>query len=492
MAENYPMKDNDRLRIAPDLLALERGEDEFLLANGLDLRPLYVKSGIRYSRPRARQAGERLGNDSLLKGDAMKKKRGKKPRTRPCAEEPSPGRFAKTCSRAAIIAASYQIFSLGAGTLIDHNPQLLVRREDDKKTVIERVATSISSTLEEPVYGWCTCAHLGQRGPGGGGGSGGGWTGGSAGGGNAANSGGAAVQQGQGQAGDQNDAAQQAIADEKNREAERRQAKDFEERKQRALSEFKGLDDADGIGVGPKGTAGDGLKAVDDGDASVVDLTHLDPNKKIVVDPNVAKGRERMFAVQVSEKTLNNENYMKGFDAIRAGNYALAVEYFKKAQAELPGDVLVRNGRDLAQDLDRVHKQEAVKKAAAPAQTEANQGLRAAAGGDYEAAAAHYESAAKQNPRYRDDATFARDVKAAKAAGEAGAASPDRKPRVEKSGKLIDNAFAAWQKRDYNTSIALLQAALSADPDNRKIRDAIDFVKSAKSRSMKPQATAGK
>jgi uncharacterized protein len=42
------MKDNDRLRIAPDLLALERGEEELLLANGLDLRPLYVRKGRGY------------------------------------------------------------------------------------------------------------------------------------------------------------------------------------------------------------------------------------------------------------------------------------------------------------------------------------------------------------------------------------------------------------------------------------------------------------
>ena len=100
----------------------------------------------------------------------MKKKKFKKKaglREEQCEGKPCRGRFAKTCCRAAVIAASYQIFSLGVGTMMDH-PQLLVRREQDR-TIIETAASRLSSTLDEPAFSdWCLCAHLGQRGPGGG------------------------------------------------------------------------------------------------------------------------------------------------------------------------------------------------------------------------------------------------------------------------------------------------------------------------------------
>ncbi len=99
----------------------------------------------------------------------MKRKRNKKkagPQAGPCEGKPCRGKFARTCCRAAIIATSYQIFSLGVGAVMDQ-PQLLLRREQGK-TIIERVASSVSSSLDEPVYGWCLCAHLGQSGSGGG------------------------------------------------------------------------------------------------------------------------------------------------------------------------------------------------------------------------------------------------------------------------------------------------------------------------------------
>lgn len=42
------MKNNTDLRVASSLLMLERGRDELLLANYLDLRPLYIRKGRRY------------------------------------------------------------------------------------------------------------------------------------------------------------------------------------------------------------------------------------------------------------------------------------------------------------------------------------------------------------------------------------------------------------------------------------------------------------
>ncbi|MBI5583309.1 MAG: hypothetical protein HY892_05770, partial [Deltaproteobacteria bacterium] len=112
--------------------------------------------------------------------------------------------------------------------------------------------------------------------------------------------------------------------------------------------------------------------------------------------------------------------------------------------------------------------------------------------GDYDSAIAYYESAAKSNPRYRDDVTFARGVKLGKTIGAEEARNADRKALREKSGKVIDSAFVAWQKRDYDTSILLLQTALSMDPYNQKIQDTIDFVKGVQYKNLKPQRTKKK
>ena len=84
-------------------------------------------------------------------------------------------------------------------------------------------------------------------------------------------------------------------------------------------------------------------------DASVVDLCDRDIKKPI--DPRTVKGKQR---IPVSEKTLANENYIKGFDAIRASDYSLAVTLFKKARAQLGNDFLVKNALGLAEDLVKV------------------------------------------------------------------------------------------------------------------------------------------
>ncbi|MCL5036164.1 MAG: hypothetical protein M1269_03500 [Chloroflexi bacterium] len=92
------------------------------------------------------------------------------------------------------------------------------------------------------------------------------------------------------------------------------------------------------------------------GDSSAVDLTFLDPNKPIVVDPNVVKGNPRRIPVQPGSCTPKGENYDKGFDDLRKGDIASAIEYFKKAEAENPDNPLVRNAMDLAKDLAKVRE----------------------------------------------------------------------------------------------------------------------------------------
>ena len=281
--------------------------------------------------------------------------RNRKPHARPCAEEPCAGRFARTCCRAAIIAASYQIFSLGAGTLIDRNPQLLVRREDDRKTVIERVATSVSSTLEEPVYGWCLCAHLGQRGPGGGGGStiptcivcmG-------AIGGNVAPPAAAPQPQVQQPNESQEEERERQALEEKRKETERRQTQEFEERKQRALAEFKGVAGGD---FDMKGLPGDtGLKGLDTAgglslkdintDTSVVDLR--DKKEPYKVDLAAIKGMAPQLRPLVADlpeavaKRTGTGNNAQALEILRSFEGSPLAHPVKSMKELTPGDVIL-------------------------------------------------------------------------------------------------------------------------------------------------------
>jgi hypothetical protein len=164
---------------------------------------------------------------------------------------------------------------------------------------------------------------------------------------------------------------QRALAEQEKKareDAARRQA-EFLKAKQEALSSMKGIADSEfgglkGIatdngfgglkGVG-KTTTGDlGLKEIND--SSVVDLRHLDPNKPIVVDPNVVKGRERVFPVQLDPETYKNVNHNKGLEALLKDDPDLAVRYFEAAQKERPHDHIIHNMLLLAQDIAKAHR----------------------------------------------------------------------------------------------------------------------------------------
>jgi uncharacterized protein len=60
------MADKKRLKIADDLILLERGRDELLLANGLVRRPLYMNIGRRYIRRFLKVVGELGSQDAIL------------------------------------------------------------------------------------------------------------------------------------------------------------------------------------------------------------------------------------------------------------------------------------------------------------------------------------------------------------------------------------------------------------------------------------------
>ncbi len=143
----------------------------------------------------------------------------------------------------------------------------------------------------------------------------------------------------------------------------KRKQEEFEKSKQEALKSMKGISDNE---LGLKGVTSDnklGLKGVENRtelnlrervDANVVDLRHLDPNKPITVDPNVVKGKDRVFPVQPDPSTFENENYKKGFEALRNFDPVTALSYFEIAKKERPNDPLVNNALLLSQDLVKV------------------------------------------------------------------------------------------------------------------------------------------
>lgn len=408
-----------------------------------------------------------------------------------CCEE----NFRRTCYRAAVIAASYQIFSLGMSTM--DNPRLPAD-QDEGKTFIGSITSRLSSTLNDPVYGWCTCAHLGQRGPGSGCSCTGctgctgctsctGCTGCTA----CTGCTGFTQQQQQQQQREEED---RKARDEEERQRkiaeEKKQQEEFEKGKERALKLLKGAD-SDEFGLKGFDQGGDmGFKDLGDtgakdinADPSVVDLRHLDPNKPITVDPNIPRGKERKIPVQVSEKTLNNENYKKGYEAILANDHAAAVQYFKKAQAELPDDILVKNALDLAEDLAK--KQTAAYRVA-------EKGLVSALAGDYGAAVKHLESAINMDPKNETLRDCLKTVEQAKKE----IAVIGSKPMEERAMAVANQSFGAIYRKDYHNAILILEAALAINPYDQRIQDRLDLVKKMQNEAVvsqgKKEKTAGK
>jgi hypothetical protein len=159
---------------------------------------------------------------------------------------------------------------------------------------------------------------------------------------------------------------QRKYEEEKKQEAEeaRRKQEEFEKARDEAFKEMKGIAENE---LGMKGATSDedlGLKGVDKSpavfpgpfvDSSVVDLRDLvDPDKPIIVDPNVPRGRERISPAQIDPAVLQNAAYVRGFeDLMRPGVEAAqaAVEEFNQALRERPRDPLFHNGLLLAEDI---------------------------------------------------------------------------------------------------------------------------------------------
>lgn len=198
------------------------------------------------------------------------------------------------------------------------------------------------------------------------------------------------------------------------------------------------------------------------------------------VDRSVVKERRK---VQVSEKTLNNASYTKGFDAIRAGDHALAVTYFKKAQAELGSDVLVKNALALAEDLKRVHRQDPEKKRAAILMGES---LMAAIHGDYDRAIGHLKAAIDldpSNPRYRDELSFMQGVRTGvNIAREQAQTGQQLKLSADKATALARQSLIVWNRGDRDSAIAILEAAQSLNPTDPEVKALLTIARQAQTR----------
>lgn len=198
------------------------------------------------------------------------------------------------------------------------------------------------------------------------------------------------------------------------------------------------------------------------------------------VDRGVVKEQRK---TRVSETTLNNANYVKGFDAIRGGDHALAVTYFEKAQAELGNDVLVKNARALAEDLRRVHRQDSEKNRAAG---QAGDSLMAAIHGDYDRAIKYLKSAIDldpSNPRYRDELSFMQGVRTGvNIAREQAQPGQQQAMLADKATALARQSLIPWHRGDRDSAIAILEAAQSLNPTDPEVKALLTIARDAQSR----------
>lgn len=241
--------------------------------------------------------------------------------------------------------------------------------------------------------------------------------------------------------------------------------------------QLKGLDTATPRDVPSVSNSRVSERCPPNADPSVVNLCDRDPNKPLVVDTGVMKRKS-----QLSGKALSNESYIKGFDAIRAGDHALAVQYFKKTQAQLGNHTLVRNALALAQDLVRVHKQDARNN---PAAQEAYKAFLASYDGNHDQARQYLEAAIRLDPNdtaLRDKEAFIQGLRLgtqvdAEKARHASALESEMiyKDKAYQSAHMQASRLAQqslvpiFLKSDWMTAVMILDAALNIEPGNRAI-----------------------
>lgn len=278
----------------------------------------------------------------------------------------------------------------------------------------------------------------------------------------------------------------QERADKEAAEAEARKKK-FQETQQETASQIRGVNfDQSDIRVSGQGDV--------PLDSSVVDLRHLDPDRPIYVDPNVVKGKPRVFPAQAPLQTLNNANYQKGFDALKAGTPLVALSYFNQAQKELPDDLLVHHAMGLTKDIIRVRRERAEEAIQRRATEEAANAYYAFLGGDDSTALACINRANGLDPTNQPiaDAAHFMMLWAQGQQGKAGAQGPQQKALLEKAHKIAGSCYLPVVRGDYAGAQRVLKAALALAPNDPNIRaclhmiEGFDLAQKEREKAMQP------
>jgi hypothetical protein len=204
-------------------------------------------------------------------------------------------------------------------------------------------------------------------------------------------------------------------------------------------------------------------------DSKAVDLRHMDPNRPIVVDPNMVKGRERVFSVQVSKETLNNPSYQKGCEAFMNRDPASALRYFQQVQQERPGDPLVRAQILLAQDLIAVKANKET-----GAYMIALEGMHAARNGNFAGALVQFQKAHDLYPQEKIIARWMQNLEVLNLDLERLQNAPGLTPREKatemRAMNLAGNAMVALMRGDYSTAQVVLEAAQKIEPQSKRLQ----------------------
>jgi hypothetical protein len=226
-------------------------------------------------------------------------------------------------------------------------------------------------------------------------------------------------------------------------------------------------------------------------DSSVVDLRclGLDPNKPIVIDPHIARGKERAFPAQIDPATFENANYNNGFDALFQPGVAqarMAIRSFKQAQMERPNDPLVRNALGLAEDCLK-YRSLKEREDKAQAKQSFTHGLVAIVTGDVNAADTSMKSAQELDPANPIIARWSMTT-SMMSARYGSAATPEMK----RATKLIGNAYLAEALGDYGSEVKIMEAAKQLAPDDTYVGVILDHARHLQAKYPARAAAAAK
>ncbi|MBN2019238.1 MAG: hypothetical protein JW749_03325 [Sedimentisphaerales bacterium] len=289
---------------------------------------------------------------------------------------------------------------------------------------------------------------------------------------------------------------QRALAEQRKKEQE--EAKRFNDAKQEALRCLKGIAENElglkcidmnntlGLkGIGEMGTGDLGLKGIEDStspapvDSSLVDLRHLDPNRPIIVDPYVVRGKERVFAAQLDPETYKNTNYKEGYECLKRHDPYTAVKYFEQACKERPQDPVVRDGLYLAQHMIKTREQTNLEeRCRAAREMAARATAQIAAYPQYAALPALWLREAHQlcpqDPEIRDASSIAYGMFLEQE--RSSSQSREQKEREERALRKADTCVPFIFKGNYAEAIRILKDAQAISPGQFNIENTLSYL----------------